>query len=174
MHSDTNRRIFGPKKSPRSRPSWTSCRSLRLSSENSDYPRTPSFLQGPRGIYMFNRKILIECLNNDLDYFGKHIIPSSLQTYKVMTYIFQGFWEDIGTGRAFFRSEPGSGVSVGWHVSCMNNSSWISSGQRRQSHYWRIECSGTRIGLDRLPAPCVNSRSQNHALDTGPPFAAYG
>ena len=56
------------------------------------------------GIYVFNRDILIECLSNDLDDFGKHIIPSSLQTYKVMTYIFQGYWEDIGTVRAFFEA----------------------------------------------------------------------
>ena len=34
------------------------------------------------GIYVFNRDILIECLNNDVKHFGKHIIPSSLQTYR--------------------------------------------------------------------------------------------
>ena len=56
------------------------------------------------GIYVFNRNILIESLNNDHDDFGKHIIPMSLQQYKVMAYIFQGYWEDIGTIRAFFEA----------------------------------------------------------------------
>jgi glucose-1-phosphate adenylyltransferase len=36
--------------------------------------------------------------------FGKHIIPGSLQKYRVFAYIFQGYWEDIGTVRAFFEA----------------------------------------------------------------------
>jgi glucose-1-phosphate adenylyltransferase len=53
---------------------------------------------------VFNRHILIDSLNNNLDDFGKHIIPASLQKYKVFAYIFQGYWEDIGTVRAFFEA----------------------------------------------------------------------
>ena len=56
------------------------------------------------GIYVFNRQVLIDALNNDHDDFGKHIIPESLQKYKVFAYIFQGYWEDIGTIRAFFEA----------------------------------------------------------------------
>ena len=54
------------------------------------------------GIYIFNRPVLIDALNNDKQDFGKHILPASLQKYKVNAYIFQGYWEDIGTVRAFF------------------------------------------------------------------------
>ena len=36
--------------------------------------------------------------------FGKHIIPRSIEKYKVHSYIFQGYWEDIGTIRAFFEA----------------------------------------------------------------------
>jgi glucose-1-phosphate adenylyltransferase len=39
-----------------------------------------------------------------LDDFGKHIIPASLRKYNVFAYIFQEYWEDIGTVRAFFEA----------------------------------------------------------------------
>src|SRR5881394_792322 len=35
--------------------------------------------QASMGIYVFNRKVLIDCLNNDLVDFGKHVIPSAIQ-----------------------------------------------------------------------------------------------
>ena len=34
----------------------------------------------------------------------KHIIPASLHKHKVFAYIFQEYWEDIGTVRAFFEA----------------------------------------------------------------------
>ena len=43
-------------------------------------------------------------LANDHDDYGKYIIPVSLQKYKVFAYIFQGYWENIGTVRAFFEA----------------------------------------------------------------------
>jgi glucose-1-phosphate adenylyltransferase len=42
--------------------------------------------------------------DNSSDDFGKHIIPASLNKYKVFAYIFQEYWEDIGTVRAFFEA----------------------------------------------------------------------
>jgi glucose-1-phosphate adenylyltransferase len=54
------------------------------------------------GIYVFNRKVLEECLDNDFVDFGKNVIPAAINKYKVHAYIFQGYWEDIGTIRAFF------------------------------------------------------------------------
>ena len=43
-------------------------------------------------------------LNNDFADFGKHIIPSAIEKHRVHAYIFQGYWEDIGTIRAFFEA----------------------------------------------------------------------
>jgi glucose-1-phosphate adenylyltransferase len=60
--------------------------------------------QASMGIYIFNRDILVECLNNDLADFGKHIIPQSIEKRNVGAYIFQGYWEDIGTVRAFYEA----------------------------------------------------------------------
>jgi glucose-1-phosphate adenylyltransferase len=54
------------------------------------------------GIYVFNRDVLVELLNNSWTDFGKHIIPAAIGERRVYSYIFQGYWEDIGTIRAFF------------------------------------------------------------------------
>src|SRR5690606_22919633 len=56
------------------------------------------------GIYVFNREVLTELLDNDLADFGKHIIPGAIESHKVYSYVFQGYWEDIGTIRAFFEA----------------------------------------------------------------------
>jgi glucose-1-phosphate adenylyltransferase len=60
--------------------------------------------QASMGIYVFNRDVLVECLDNDLVDFGKHIIPQSIQERLVSAYIFNGYWEDIGTIRAFYEA----------------------------------------------------------------------
>jgi len=54
------------------------------------------------GIYVFNREILLRLLDNDFTDFGKHIIPSAIGQLRVDSYVFQGYWEDIGTIRSFF------------------------------------------------------------------------
>jgi len=56
------------------------------------------------GIYVWNRDVLLQMLDNDQPDFGKHIIPSAIQTRSVFSYVFQGYWEDIGTIRAFFEA----------------------------------------------------------------------
>src|SRR5881398_1936743 len=60
--------------------------------------------QASMGIYVFNRNVLIECLTSDLFDFGKHVIPAAIQTRNVSAYIFDGYWEDIGTIRAFYEA----------------------------------------------------------------------
>ncbi len=55
------------------------------------------------GIYVFNTDILKKLLcENDAPDFGKHIIPSAIKTHKVYSYIFEDYWEDIGTIRSFW------------------------------------------------------------------------
>lgn len=56
------------------------------------------------GIYVFNRDVLVRLLDNDFADFGKHIIPAAIKTQRVFAYVFQGYWEDIGTIRAFFEA----------------------------------------------------------------------
>ncbi|MCR5732083.1 MAG: glucose-1-phosphate adenylyltransferase [Sphaerochaetaceae bacterium] len=54
------------------------------------------------GIYIFNAKAMEEMLNNDETDFGKEIIPESIKTRPAAAYLFDGFWEDIGTIKAFY------------------------------------------------------------------------
>ncbi|MBW8864037.1 MAG: glucose-1-phosphate adenylyltransferase [Verrucomicrobia bacterium] len=56
------------------------------------------------GIYVFNRKVVCELLDNPLSDFGKHIIPHAINTHRVFSYVYQGYWEDIGTIRSFFEA----------------------------------------------------------------------
>ncbi|MBB5039901.1 glucose-1-phosphate adenylyltransferase [Prosthecobacter dejongeii] len=67
-------------------------------------PTEEARYQASMGIYVFNRKALIESLDNDCMDFGKHIIPAALKKYKVHSFNFQGYWEDIGTIRSFFHA----------------------------------------------------------------------
>lgn len=59
------------------------------------------------GIYIFNRHLLFELLQNeykDGTDFGKEIIPESIQKYRVASYQYEGYWEDIGNIPAFFHA----------------------------------------------------------------------
>ncbi len=56
------------------------------------------------GIYVFNAKAMEELLDNDFVDFGKDIIPGAIKDRHVNVYPFTGFWEDIGTIKAFFES----------------------------------------------------------------------
>jgi glucose-1-phosphate adenylyltransferase len=54
------------------------------------------------GIYVFNRDTIRRLLDNTFTDFGKHIIPNAIKDLRVFSFMFQGYWEDIGTIRAFF------------------------------------------------------------------------
>src|SRR5882724_724776 len=58
------------------------------------------------GIYVFKYDRLEEVLAEDksrLD-FGKEVIPGSIHKYNVQAYLFDDYWEDIGTIAAFYKA----------------------------------------------------------------------
>jgi glucose-1-phosphate adenylyltransferase len=58
------------------------------------------------GIYVFKYDLLEEVLaadNSRLD-FGKEVIPGSIHKYNVQAFLFDGYWEDIGTIAAFYKA----------------------------------------------------------------------
>jgi glucose-1-phosphate adenylyltransferase len=63
---------------------------------------------GSMGIYLFNKEVLLEILktHNHAD-FGKQIIPAAISNCNVYAYPFSGYWEDIGTIKAFFDAHMG-------------------------------------------------------------------
>jgi len=104
MHSDADRRIYRFEEKPKDAALLDELRIPADLLTELGQPTEAELYQGSMGIYVFNRQILIDVLDNKFDDFGKHIIPASLQKYKVFAYIFQGYWEDIGTVRAFFEA----------------------------------------------------------------------
>lgn len=58
------------------------------------------------GIYVFDYAKLIELLSHDpaaVD-FGAEVIPAAIRSCNVQAYIFQDYWEDIGTIKAFYEA----------------------------------------------------------------------
>jgi glucose-1-phosphate adenylyltransferase len=55
------------------------------------------------GIYLFQRNVLFELLNARplATDFGKEIFPRSIRTHRVQAHLFDGYWEDLGTVKAF-------------------------------------------------------------------------
>ena len=56
------------------------------------------------GIYVFKKDVLIKLLRESLQRtdFGKEIIPDAAVDHNVQAYLFDGYWEDIGTIEAFY------------------------------------------------------------------------
>jgi glucose-1-phosphate adenylyltransferase len=66
-------------------------------------PKEETYLAS-MGIYVFNAQTMEDCLANELTDFGKEIIPQAINRLKVNAYIFNGYWEDIGTIRNFYEA----------------------------------------------------------------------
>jgi glucose-1-phosphate adenylyltransferase len=107
MQSDVERRIYRFEEKPKDPKLLDELRIPADLLNRLGRPADAELYQGSMGIYVFNRQTLIDALDNSYDDFGKHIIPASLKKYKVFAYIFQGYWEDIGTVRAFFEAHLG-------------------------------------------------------------------
>ncbi|CAA9556869.1 Glucose-1-phosphate adenylyltransferase [uncultured Synechococcales cyanobacterium] len=58
------------------------------------------------GIYVFKKDVLIDLLKKfpDSTDFGKEIIPASAKDYNVQAYLFNDYWEDIGTIESFYEA----------------------------------------------------------------------
>lgn len=64
----------------------------------------PCFLAS-MGIYVFKKEVLINLLKeNDGEDFGKHIIPGQLKKGKGAAFLYQGYWEDIGTISSYYEA----------------------------------------------------------------------
>lgn len=60
---------------------------------------------GSMGIYLFKRQALIDLLQHtNYEDFGKHLIPEKVKKGKVSAFIYDGYWEDIGTIESFYNA----------------------------------------------------------------------
>ncbi len=85
---------------------------LEANSENKIYkfqekPKKTTSDLASMGIYVFNTDVLLEQLRNnnvpDLD-FGKHIIPSMIESHPVYAYRFSDYWKDVGTYESYLNA----------------------------------------------------------------------
>jgi len=78
---------------------------FKIQASNTEERRTrgKDFLAS-MGIYVFNAAAMEECLSNEASDFGKEIIPAAIGKMKVNAYIFDGYWEDIGTIKNFYEA----------------------------------------------------------------------
>ena len=66
-------------------------------------PEHPVSTKASMGIYIFNWKVLRECLIRDEENpesekdFGKNIIPMLLEERRIYAFPFEGYWKDVGT-----------------------------------------------------------------------------
>jgi glucose-1-phosphate adenylyltransferase len=58
------------------------------------------------GIYVFNYDRLVSLLDKDESWtdFGREILPAAIECCNVQAHVFQNYWEDIGTIRAFYEA----------------------------------------------------------------------
>ena len=104
MHTDEKRKIIEFVEKPKDPQVLDGLRIPGDLLQSIGQPADADLYQASMGIYVFRREVLKECLDNDFADFGKNIIPAAIRKYKVTAYIFQGYWEDIGTIDAFFEA----------------------------------------------------------------------
>ena len=57
------------------------------------------------GIYLFKTKVLTDLLaDTSMNDFGYQVIPRAIEKYRVYGFLFDGYWEDLGTVEAFYRA----------------------------------------------------------------------
>jgi glucose-1-phosphate adenylyltransferase len=60
---------------------------------------------GSMGIYFFKKEAMFQLLQEDpREDFGKHLIVTQMKRGGVHTYLYDGYWEDIGTIRSYYEA----------------------------------------------------------------------
>jgi glucose-1-phosphate adenylyltransferase len=69
-------------------------------------PKVPRTNLASMGIYVFDRKYLLNSLARDKDEvdFGLHILPWAIDNDNVFAYPFYGYWRDVGTIQAYWEA----------------------------------------------------------------------
>ena len=68
-------------------------------------PEDGKYCLASMGIYLFNKRTLFDALQNtDLTDFGREVIPSLLGKVGLYGFLFEDYWEDIGSVQSFFEA----------------------------------------------------------------------
>lgn len=98
------------------------------------------------GIYLFKREALIDLLAQDhREDFGKHLIPTKVAEGKASAYLYDGYWEDIGTIPSFHKA----------NIALTQGSPFFNYYDEK----WPILCRH-----NNLPGPKVSKTSLNNVI----------
>src|SRR5262249_14710310 len=103
MRIDETGRVIGfvekPKTGPEREPLYTAPEWI----ESRGIPSKGRPYLASMGIYLFTREALLEMLNTKplATDFGKEIFPRAIRTHRVHAHLFDGYWEDLGTIKAY-------------------------------------------------------------------------
>lgn len=105
MRTDAERRIL----EFREKPKGDSLREMQVDTTVYGLPAEAAQAKphlASMGIYVFSRNALFELLdqNPTATDFGKELIPKALETRDLRAHLFNDYWEDIGTIRAFYEA----------------------------------------------------------------------
>jgi glucose-1-phosphate adenylyltransferase len=104
MQMDADRRITRFVEKPKDRAVQDSLRIDPAWYSKLDITGEGDLFLASMGIYVFKRDVILKLLDSTHTDFGKHIIPQAIKDLRVYSYVFQGYWEDVGTIRAFFEA----------------------------------------------------------------------
>ena len=103
MRADSSGRVTGFVEKPKTEeavapvrmdPGWIDARGIASGGRD---------LLANMGIYIFNARVLAELLADESHQdFGHQVFPQAIGTRNVQTYLFDGYWEDIGTIGSFY------------------------------------------------------------------------
>jgi len=122
------------------------------------------------GIYIFSRKVIRKIFQDYPDHtdFGKEIIPEAINTsYKVSSYLYDGYWTDIGNIRSFFEANIALTDNIP-EFNLFDNMNPIHTRPRMLppaktsgTYYWRaIVSEGSIIQADKIEQSVIGIRSR--------------
>jgi len=106
--------------------------------------KTDQFLAS-MGIYVFKREALVSLLQEKGDDFGLHLIPLQIKRGKTFTYVYDGYWVDIGTIGSFHQA----------NLDLLNQASCLDLYDEQHPIYNRFQ---------KLPSPLIKGTHIDKAL----------
>jgi len=105
MRLDENNRVVGFLEKPQTTEEMDRMRTDPAQIDQHGVASQGRDLLASMGIYLFNRQTLLDVLEKtDYQDFGKEVFPASIRARHVNAFLFDGYWEDIGTIRSFYEA----------------------------------------------------------------------
>jgi len=127
---------------------------------------------GSMGIYLFKKDSLFDLLHNDpRDDFGKHLIPTQVQKGGGHAYLYDGYWEDIGTIGSYYNANLALTKAATGKIDVLNcydernqimTQNYHLPGARISGCFTNASllCEGSLIEADEITNSVVGVRSQ--------------